>query len=446
MVSNRAAGAPAFLLALAGLTIAAAAACSSGGDNARVTPAATPTTTAPAGLKTGPGITGTEIRLGMTNDLTGAGDTPYAAVSLAMNAYFRKVNLEAGGVCGRSITLAVDDDRYNPQTALEKTQSLLGEKNVVAIVGSLGTQAHQLVGPFLNDPNKDGNPADGIPDLFVSTGSRAWGDVSKYPWTVAFIPDYGTDAAVLARYVNDRFPQKKVGIIYQNDDFGNDYLAAFKAALANPAQVVSEHPYGIDDHDLTAIAGYAKADGAEVELLASTPDYTVSAMKAAQTAGWQPQLLISYVNAPSTLASLLGGGSNADALLLGFRELAGAISTAYLISPVEDETSDQIKEHKRIMETYSGPQVSSLSVYGQALAETTVATLRKACAAGDLTYKGLLTAAESLRAFHPTLLLDGIDVNLGPQDHRAIESLQPIQVQADGTMQNLGDVVSLDAR
>jgi len=127
----------------------------------------------------GPGVTETEIRLGMTNDLTGSGDTPYAVITTAIQAYFAKVSTEDGGVCDRKLVLLAEDDRYTPEGALEGTKKLAEQDEVLAMIGGLGTAAHQPVAAYLNDPNADGNHSDGVPDLFVSTGWSGWGDVAK---------------------------------------------------------------------------------------------------------------------------------------------------------------------------------------------------------------------------------------------------------------------------
>ena len=436
--------------ALAGVILLAAGACGGGGDESTATPTTTPaptptaSPTVPATLMTGPGITETDIRLGMTNDLTGAGDTPYAAVSLAMTAYFRKINIEDGGVCARNIALVVEDDRYNPETALAAAKQLIEQGNVVGMVGLLGTAAHQLVGPYLNDPNGDSNQDDGVPDMLLSSGWKGWGDAARYPWTIGFIPDYGTDAAVLAEYVNEELAGARVGVLYELTEFGVDYLESFKAALSPSVSVVAEQSYDLSDTSFSLHMTNVQASGAEVVLIAATPEYTVAALKAAQALSYDPQYLLSYVNAPSTLASLLGGGSNADALLLGFRELDGSVSTAYLMSTVEDEDREEMAEHARIMETYSGPPVSALSVYGQALAETMTEGLRIACRNGDLTRAGIFRAVLSIEDFQPSLFLDDIAVDLSATDHRAVQALQPIRIQADGNLELVGDVISVE--
>ena len=429
------------LIVLALVAVMAAAAC--GGDEDSPSPSVSPSpppTLAP-GVTPGPGVTEAEIRLGMTNDLAGVGDTPYAAVSDALAAYFEKVNQD-GGVCGRDLVLVTKDDQYNPELVLAKTKELVEQDGVLAILGALGTSAHLAVADYLNDPNADGNKDDGVPDLFVSTGYSGWGDVARWPWTIGFVPDYQTDAKALASYINENQRGKKVGILYESNELGNDYDSALKSSLADPALLVSEQPYDSAAPDIAGHIGTLSQAGAEVFVLATTPEASASAITAAHGQGYNPQLVLSYVNSQTQLATLIGGGAAPDQLSAGFRELRGAVSTAYLLSAIDNEDDPAVVEHMRIMQTFGGTQVSTLTVYGQALAETAVAALSRTC--DRPTRKGLMDAAQSLRGFRPSLLLPGIDVNLGPKDHHAFQTLQVVSFGEDGSQTAIGAPVSLE--
>lgn len=429
---------------LAAVLAVGAAACGGGGEEKTPTPAATTpgaakTATPAATVKPGPGVTDTEIKLGMTNDLAGTGGTPYGVITPAMKAYFEKVNKEDGGVCGRQINFLAEDDQYTPPVALEKTKKLVEQDQVFAIVGALGTGAHLGVVDYLNDPNGDGDTKDGVPDLFVSTGYSGWGDYTKWPWTISYIPDYVSEAKILAKYINDNFPGKKVGILYQNDAFGKDHLNGLKAALADPNLLVSEQSYEASATDISAQVLNIKESGAEIMYLGATPGFSAKAIVGAHTQGYNPQIVMSYVNAHTSVASLIGGGKEADQLAKGFKELEGAISTNYLI-PATETSNPAIQNHKAILEKYGGPPLSTLTVYGQSLAETVVEALKRAC--DKLDRKGLLEAAESIKGFAPSVALPGIKIDLGPKDHRAFETLQVVQVQADGSLKNLGAPIS----
>ena len=429
--------APWFLiLALATLLLIAAVACKESKKEDQTPSGQTPA----AGVTPGPGVTDTEIKLGTTNDLAGTGGTPYGVITTAIQAYFAKVNEEDGGVCGRDINLIAEDDQYAPALALEKTKKLVEQDQVLGIVSALGTGAHLGAVDYLNDPNGDGDTADGIPDMYVSTGFSGWGDYQKWPWTTGYIPDYVSDAKILAQYINDSHAGEKAGILYQNDPFGQDYLNSIQENLADPGLLVSKQSYEPGAPDVSGQILNIKNDGAEVVMLASVPNNTANAIISANTEGYKPQWVESYVNATTSVAAIIGGG--ADKIADGFALLAGAVVNNYILDAVGAAADPAMVEHKRIMETYSGPGVSTLSVYGQSLAELEVDTLSRAC--DNLTRRGLQDAVESTQGFHGTLMLTGVDVNLSPTDHYAIQALQPVRVEANGTLTPIGDVISVD--
>ncbi len=425
--------------------IVAAACASSAGEGQIASPSPTrppaPTVSGPTPVP-GPGVTVGQITIGMTNDMAGAGDTPYAAVTLAMQAYFRKVNAEDSGVCGRTVALTAEDDGYSPTSALDKTKKLVEQTGVLAMVGAISTDEQLLTGPYLNDANADGNTADGVPDLFVSSGARALGDAARFPWTIDYAPDYLTDGAVLGRYASANLAGKKLAILYPDSDFGKDYLAGFVAGLADRTLLVSTEAYAAGAVNANDRINLIKSANADAVLLATPPEMTASAIAYAASIQYAPRWLLTYTNAPSTLASKLGGGSSADKLLLGFQMLRAAVSTAYLLSPVADQDSPAIQEHHRIMQTYQGPPLSSLSVYGQSLGEAIVAVLMSSC--NNLTRPGLLQAAESLTGFNSSLMLPGITLTLSHTDHRAIQSLQPVKIDVDGSVVADGAVISAE--
>jgi branched-chain amino acid transport system substrate-binding protein len=333
---------------------------------------------------------------------------------------------------------------------------------VFAIVGAQNTEAHKAVADYLNDPNANKRPGDGIPDLFVSTGWSGWGDVEKYPWTIGFIPDYRSDASVIAEYINERHEGKKVAILHEDSDFGGDYVAGLEATIADAKLLVSKVKYappaagvtptpadaeateatGAKGPDVPALVDALIKSKATVVVLASTPDVTAEVYRVAAEKKFAPQYLLSYVNTPSALAAGIGGGNSADDLLAGFEALDGTITTEYLLNLVEDEGHPALVEHMRIMETYDGPPITTLSTYGQALAETVVEALSRACA--DLSARGVLKAAESLSGFRPSLLLPGIEINLSSEDHRAIQELQPVRIGADGNLTHIGGPIDAE--
>lgn len=419
---------------VAALVVAAAllfvAACG-GGDDDSPTPSPDPTAipTHNSNVPIGPGVTDTEIKIGITGDLGGAGDTPYAATVEALDAYLEAVNTEDGGVCGRDIVLVTADDAYAPGISLEATKKLVDQDQVLAVVGGTGTAVHQPVAAYLNDPNGDGDKADGVPDLFLSTGWSGWGDVAAYPWSVGFLEDYGADARILARYVNNNLADKRVGLLYQDDEFGQDYQAAFGPTLPSQDLFVEELAFA-PDVGITNQVLRMQESGVEVVVLATAPPFTAVAFAAAQALAYTPQFLISYVNTPSGLASDIGGGTRPTELVAGFQALNGTVWTTNMLSPIQDEDTDPMIAHTRYMNVYAGPEVSTLSVYAQTMGELLVEALGETC--DNLSRAGLMQAVERIDGFRPSLMMPGVQIVLSDGDHRAIETAQPVIIQADG--------------
>lgn len=428
------------------LTVAAACSGDGDGDGGGVDPTPTvqpsPSVISGRGGQHGPGVTETEILLGMTNDLLGTADTPYSVITTAVQAYFRKVSEEDGGVCERALVLRAEDDRYAPEEALIKAKKLVEQDNVLAMIGSLGTLVHTPAASYLNDPNADGNTQDGVPDLFLSTGWSGWGDVARYPWTFGYVPGYLTDARVLTRYLNTELAGKKLAVLYVGDELGNDYLRGVQETIDNKELLVSIQVIDTSPENLKARITTTRDAGAEVVLLALPPELSATVFRAADAEGYAPRWLLSYVNTPSALAREIGGGTMAEQLLKGFEELQGSVSTEYLLSAIDHAETEPLLEHTRIMETYGGPTMSTLTIYGQSLAEAVVGTLARTCE--TITRDTVRLAAESLTGFRSSLMIDGISVNLSAQDHLAIQSLQVVEIQGDGTLKELGDPISVE--
>lgn len=395
-------------------------------------------------LKVGPGVTDSKIILGQHTVLSGNLVAVTAPIPRAEKAYFRYIN-DQGGVCGREIDFRFEDDQYSPARALEVVRRLAEQDQVLAFIGNFGTPAHLGAVDYINDPNADGDTSDGIPDLFLSTGAAAWSDpenLDRWPWTISFIPDYFSEGEILATYVNEAFPGKTVGILYQNDDYGRDGRDGFVSVFRG--EVVIEQTYEATAPEISSQIINLREARPDIVYLFSTPAYSAQAISQAHANGWYPQFIASYTNANTTLAALLGGGHDPEEMAQGFQELEGIISTAYLMTVPQDDDDPAVIRHREIMEKYDGPPVTTLSIYGQSVAELTVETLRRACQNGDLTRAGLLRAAESIRGFRTSLMLPGIEINLGPDDHAAIQALQVVRWRADGTLEPLGPVISLE--
>ncbi len=410
-------------------------ACGDDDDDEEETPAPTTggATATPSGgpgeVETDFGVSETEITLGQTIVQSGNLAAVYQPVAPAMTAYFAKINEEDGGVCGRDIKLLVEDDQYSPAVALEKAKKLVEQDEILAFVGNLGTGAVSGQVEYIN--------AQEVPHLWVSTGASKWGDVATYPFTTGYIPDYTSEGEILGNYLNENFAGKTVAVLYQNDDFGQNGLDGLTNVLE--AEVIAEQSYESTATDVNSQLAILRDANPDILYLYSTPSFTAKAFAYMKANSWDPQVVESYVNSATQLASIVGGGTTPEQIAAGFQELAGTISTNYILDPVASAADPAIVEHKRIMEEFGGPPLSTLSVYAQSLAELAVETLQVACDSGDMTRAGVMAAAESIESFAASLLLPGIEINTSATDHLALQALLPTEIQADGTLKPLAD-------
>jgi ABC-type branched-subunit amino acid transport system substrate-binding protein len=268
-----------------------------------------------------------------------------------MRAYFDYIN-EKGGVYGRKIVLKLEDDKYVPTNAVNKVNKLILRDKAFALVGNLGTATHTAAlkkTPIIKQ---------GVPDLFVNTGYSGFANAKKYPTTFMYLPSYIMEAKVMSKYIKDKFPGKKVGILYQDDDFGKDGLAGFKAAgltfVAGGTQKyasLSQATVG-----LTAQMTALKSSGAEVIILFGVTSATAVAIRTAAALGygttWGPQFIIGSVGADPTTLLTLAGATTAEARAATLRSLTGALSLSFL--PAATDTEDEyVKKFVEINTTYN---------------------------------------------------------------------------------------------
>ncbi len=392
-----------------------------------------------AELLTDVGVTDTEIILGMNIVQSGNLAAVYQPITPTMQAYFAKVNAEDGGVCDRDIRFIVEDDQYDPATALEKARKLVEQDGILAFVGNLGTPPNSGSIAYINDPNEDGDTSDGIPNLWISSGAPALNDPAKFPWTTTYIPDYLSEGRILGTYAEENFAGQTAAILYQADPFGEPGRDGFKETFTG--NVVAEQSYESTALEITSQLATLKDANPDILYLYTTPAFTAQTFGYMLANDWHPQVIESYVNSATTLASLVGGD---DGVAAGFQRIAGTISTNYLLDPVADVDDPAMVEHARIMGEYGGPPVGTLSVYGQSLAELAVETLTIACDNGDMTRAGLKGASESIQGFAASLLFPGVEINTSATDHFALQSLVPTKIEADGTLTALSDPISVE--
>ena len=264
--------------------------------------------------KTEVGVTSDSITIGTTTPLSGAASF-YAPVSKGAQAYYQYVNAH-GGVNGRKINYVVLDDAYDAAKAVPLTHQLVEQDSVFAVVGQLGTPINTATRPYLNDQK--------VPDIFVATGATKWGaEYKQYPWTIGLQPDYQSEARVYAKDILTKHPSAKIGILYQNDDFGKDYVTGLTDGLgsAHASMIASQQSYEAGAPDVSSQVAALKDSGANLLLIAAIPTQGISAMKTLSKLNWKPDLYItnvltSTVNTRAVIAA--GGGSYIDGMTSTF--------------------------------------------------------------------------------------------------------------------------------
>jgi branched-chain amino acid transport system substrate-binding protein len=415
-------------LALAGLLLVLAVACEE--EEEEGTPAGTPTaavTGTPTAVGEVPGITDTEIILGSHFALSGTYGAVYAPVIAGVKAYFNYVNAEEGGVCGRQIVFKIEDDQYDPAHAVEATRKLVEQDKVFAMVANLGTAAHSAVWEYLNE--------EGVPDLWIMSGAHKWAaDPVAHPWSVAILPDYYVEGTIVGKYISENLPGKKVGIFYQNDDYGKDELAGLKNGLdPDKNELVSEQSYESTAVDIRSQVTNLKNDGVEVVHGACIPGHCAQVVKAAQQMGWDVQIFIGYVNSDPMMF-----------LYASPEAMEGVITLQ--ANKLSDWTDDAaMAEHHRIMEEYGDLSPGNFTVVGQQAAENTVIALRATC--DNLTREGLMDAVHTVfKDYQGDLNLPGVTTTLSPTDHLATEQMRMLRAMVDetggGKYEYFGDIIS----
>jgi branched-chain amino acid transport system substrate-binding protein len=416
-------------VALAALLLVVAVACEEDGEKGTPTGSPAPTVTespTPAGVSTG--IKPDRIILGSHFAQSGTYGAAFAPVLAGLEAYFKYVNAEEDGVCGRQIDFRTEDDQYDPARAVEAVRKLVEEDEVFAIIGGLGTAAHSAVWDRLNE--------EGIPDLWIMTGAHKWAaDVEAHPWSVAILPDYFVAGSITGKYISENMPGKKVGIVYQNDDFGKDHLDGLKHGLdPTKNEVVSEQSFESTAVDIRSQVSNLKNAGAEIAFGACIPGHCAQLVKAAQQMNWDAQIFMSYVNSDAAMFSY----SNPVAM-------EGVITLQ--ANKMYDWTDDPaIAEHHRIMKEYGDLPPGNFTVVGHGTGILTVEALRATC--DNLTRQGLMDAIHTIfRDYQGELALPGVTITLSETDHLAYEQMRMLRatlVDGKGKWEYFGDVISFE--
>jgi len=371
-----------------------------------------------------PGVTATEIKIGNINPYSGPASA-YGTIGKAIGAYFKQLN-DQGGINGRKITYISYDDSYSPPKTVEMARKLVEQDQVAFIFQPLGTPPNSAIHKYMNQQK--------VPHLFVATGATKWNDAKGFPWTMGWQPNYQTEGRIYAEYTLKNVKNPKIGILYQNDDYGKDYLKGFEDGLgkANAKLIVLKQTYEVTDPTIDSQIVNLKNAGANVFFNITTPKFAVQAIKKAHEIGWKP---VHFVNSVSASVGVVMRPAGAEAS-------KGAISTRYFKDPTDPEWQNDpaMKKWVEFMKKYypEGNTADAFNVYGVLVAQTVEQVLRQA--GKDLSRANIMKQAASLKDVDLPLLLPGVLINTGPTDFAPIEQEQLIRFNGT-TWEGFGELL-----
>jgi len=350
-----------------------------------------------------PGVTSNEVLIGGTVPMSGPASA-YQSVARGAAAYFKYVNAH-GGVNKRKIKYIYKNDEYDPSKTVQLTRELVQQDKVFAIFNSLGTEHNLATRAYLN--------ALKVPQLFVASGATTFGlDYKKYPWTIGYQPNYRAEGTIYGRYVAKTTPKARIGVLYQNDDYGKDLLNGLRRGLGKKAnRIIAKQSYDVTDSDVKSQMAKLKARRVNTLMLFATPTFAIGAFYAARTLGWRPKV---YVNAVSSAANIMGIATSATSK----KQTEGTISIVFLKDPTDAHWREDpgVKLYRSIMKRYKGGNPNDVyAVYGMSAAHTFVAALKKA--GRNLTREGIMRAATHLNVKNDPFLLPGMTVRTTSSDH-----------------------------
>ena len=362
--------------------------------------------------KYSPGASDTEIKIGQAMPYSGPASA-YGAIGKAEAAYFDYLNKEKGGINGRKINFISLDDGYSPPKTVEQVRRLVEQDEVLLIFQSLGTPSNTAIHKYMN--------AKKVPQLFVATGATKWGDPKNFPWTMGWQPNYQTEAKVYAKYILEKYPNAKIAVLLQNDDYGKDYLKGFTDGLGDKAKsmIVAQATYEISEPTIDSQIVALKSSGADVFFNIATPKHAAQAIRKAYDIDWHPVQFLNNV-------SISVGAVLTPA---GLEKSKDIISIQYYKDPSDPRWKDdpEYKDWLAWMKKYNPDAnvIDGLNVYGYAVAKTLEQVLVQC--RDDLTRENVMRQAADLKNLRIPMLLPGITVNTGANDFYPIEQGQLIR-------------------
>ena len=373
----------------------------------------------------GPGVTDTEIKLGSTMPYSGPASS-YGTIGKSDAAYFAMIN-DQGGINGRKVNFVSLDDAYSPPKTVDDIRQLVEQDHVLATFNTLGTPPNSAIHDYMNEAK--------VPQLFVATGADKWNNPKHFPWTIGFQPSYRVEAHIYARYILQHVPNAKIAVLYQNDDYGKDYLTGLRQGLGDKADkmIVATETYETTDATVDSQIVALQASGANVMFTVAIPKFAAQAIRKIYDIGWKPTHILNNVSASIKTAIQPAGPEKA----------IGIISSAYLKDPTDPQWQDtpEYKDWLAWMKKYnsSASTADVNNVYGYTVTQAMVAVLKQC--GNDLTRENLMKQAASIHDLKLPMLLPGITVSTSANDFAPIKQLQ--LEKFDGkTWQLFGEVIS----
>jgi branched-chain amino acid transport system substrate-binding protein len=373
------------------------------------------------------GASDTEIKIGNIMPYSGPASA-YGVIGKTEQAYFNKINAE-GGINGRKINFISYDDGYSPPKTVEQARKLVESDEVLLIFNSLGTPPNTAIQKYMNSKK--------VPQLFVATGATKWNDPKDFPWTMGWQPNYQSESQIYAKYILKNHPNAKIAILYQNDDYGKDYVKGLKDGLGAKAasMIIAEESYEVTQPTIDSSIVKLKSLGADVFFNVTTPKFAAQAIKKMAEIEWKPVHFLN--NVAVSIGSVMKPA--------GFENGQGIISSIYLKDPTDPQWKDDpaMKAWNAFLDKYY-PDANRADVnvmYAYIVSQGLVHVLKNC--GNDLTRENIMKQAASMRDFEPLGLLPGVKVNTSATDFAPLSQLQLMRFKGEG-WERFGDVISSD--
>jgi ABC-type branched-subunit amino acid transport system substrate-binding protein len=371
-----------------------------------------------------PGATDTEIKIGNIMPYSGPASA-YGVIGRTEAAYFKKIN-DAGGINGRKINFISYDDSYSPPKAVEQARKLVESDEVLLVFNSLGTPSNSAIQKYMN--------AKKVPQLFVATGATKWNDPKNFPWTMGWQPSYQAEARIYAKYILKEKPNAKIAVLYQNDDYGKDYLKGLKDGLGNKtSMIVAEESFETSEPTIDSHIVKLKATGADIFIDIGTPKFAAQAIKKAGEIEWKALHFLNNVSA--SVGSVLKPA--------GYENAQGIISAAYQKDASDPQWNSDpgMKQFEEFLakDFPDGNKLDQSTGVGYSVAQTLVQVLKQC--GDDLTRENVMKQAANLKDFQTGMLLPGIKINTSPTNFAPISQLQLMVFKGERWVL-FGDVIS----